>query len=64
MHLDNQDTDDTLQDNDDDRTAFLLFLIQEELDKQADDNMACILHTMQASWPLLYAPRFFPCRIS
>ena len=47
MHLDNQDTDDTLQDNDDDRTAFLLFLIQEELDKQADNNMACI--PMQAS---------------
>lgn len=51
MYLDNLDTDDTLTDTDtdDDRTAFLLFLIQEELDKQADDNMACRIHTMQAS---------------
>ena len=51
MYLDNLDTDDTLTDTDtdDDRTAFLLFLIQEELDKQADNSTARILHTMQAS---------------
>ena len=47
MHFDSLDPDDTSQDSDDDRTAFLLFLIQEELDKQADNNMACI--PMQAS---------------
>lgn len=49
MHFDNLGPDDTIQDSDEDRTAFLLRLIQEELDKQADDNLACILHTTQAS---------------